>query len=204
MATSASDRLGRACGEGVGRWTQSDVRRLPASCRVFARGGLLTTRARPGSSVGTSVRLKSGRSPVRSRPWPPSKPQVKTPVTCRYAIQRRPTGLPVSYRRYPDLAQVYRQMLHVCCTTRRGGVIRQSAYGDANPRLAATVPTGKATNVADCGGSSFRHEPRHVIHRPTASAPSGASAAPWWSRDGGDSSTAGGRVSAAPVVDPAF
>ena len=25
---------------------------------------------RPGSSVGTSVRLKSGRSPVRSRPWP--------------------------------------------------------------------------------------------------------------------------------------
>ena len=25
----------------------------------------------PGSSVGTSVRLKSGRSPVRSRPWPP-------------------------------------------------------------------------------------------------------------------------------------
>src|SRR5882757_2724827 len=26
---------------------------------------------RPGSSVGTSVRLKSGRSPVRSRPWPP-------------------------------------------------------------------------------------------------------------------------------------
>ena len=25
---------------------------------------------RPGSSVGMSVRLKSGRSPVRSRPWP--------------------------------------------------------------------------------------------------------------------------------------
>ena len=31
---------------------------------------------RPGSSVGTSVRLKIGRSTVRSRPWPPSKPQV--------------------------------------------------------------------------------------------------------------------------------
>jgi hypothetical protein len=30
-----------------------------------------TGAARPGSSVGTSVRLKSGRSPVRSRPWPP-------------------------------------------------------------------------------------------------------------------------------------
>ena len=27
---------------------------------------------RPGSSVGMSVRLKSGRSAVRSRPWPPS------------------------------------------------------------------------------------------------------------------------------------
>ena len=27
---------------------------------------------RPGSSVGMSVRLKSGRSPVRSRPWPQS------------------------------------------------------------------------------------------------------------------------------------
>lgn len=28
--------------------------------------------ARPGSSVGTSVRLKIGRSAVRPRPWPPS------------------------------------------------------------------------------------------------------------------------------------
>lgn len=30
---------------------------------------------RPGSSVGTSVRLKSGRSPVRSRPWPLQSPR---------------------------------------------------------------------------------------------------------------------------------
>jgi hypothetical protein len=29
-------------------------------------------RSRPGSSVGTSVRLKIGRSAVRPRPWPPS------------------------------------------------------------------------------------------------------------------------------------
>ena len=28
-------------------------------------------KARPGSSVGTSVRLKIGRSAVRPRPWPP-------------------------------------------------------------------------------------------------------------------------------------
>ena len=31
---------------------------------------------RPGSSVGMSVRLKSGRSPVRSRPWPPKFVQL--------------------------------------------------------------------------------------------------------------------------------
>ena len=30
-----------------------------------------TSGTRPGSSAGTSVRLKSGRSAVRSRPWPP-------------------------------------------------------------------------------------------------------------------------------------
>ncbi len=30
----------------------------------------MTGSERPGSSVGTSVRLKSGRSPVRPRPWP--------------------------------------------------------------------------------------------------------------------------------------
>lgn len=34
----------------------------------FIRRGIRAFR--PGSSVGTSVRLKSGRSPVRSRPWP--------------------------------------------------------------------------------------------------------------------------------------
>lgn len=39
--------------------------------RVAKRGEALAA-FRPGSSVGTSVRLKSGRSPVRSRPWPPS------------------------------------------------------------------------------------------------------------------------------------
>src|SRR5690606_37954745 len=33
----------------------------------------------PGSSVGTSVRLKSGRSPVRSRPWPPPHVSVAKP-----------------------------------------------------------------------------------------------------------------------------
>jgi hypothetical protein len=36
-------------------------------------------RSRPGSSVGTSDRLKSGRSAVRPRPWPPS---LAPPVRC--------------------------------------------------------------------------------------------------------------------------
>ena len=35
----------------------------------------------PGSSVGTSVRLKSGRSAVRPRPWPP-------PLTCENTCAR--------------------------------------------------------------------------------------------------------------------
>src|SRR6202000_3503977 len=40
---------------------------------------------RPGSSVGMSYRLKSGRSPVRSRPWPPGE--------SRRQIQQRGAGL---------------------------------------------------------------------------------------------------------------
>ncbi len=39
--------------------------------RVAKRGEAFAA-LRPGSSVGTSVRLKSGRSAVRSRPWPPA------------------------------------------------------------------------------------------------------------------------------------
>jgi hypothetical protein len=37
---------------------------------VAPSGGRLHRPARPGSSVGTSDRLKSGRSAVRPRPWP--------------------------------------------------------------------------------------------------------------------------------------
>ena len=36
------------------------------------RSDMLTQHERPGSSVGTSVRLKIGRSAVRPRPWPPT------------------------------------------------------------------------------------------------------------------------------------
>ncbi len=41
---------------------------------VGSPGRRYPRRARPGSSVGTSDRLKSGRSAVRPRPWPPSDP----------------------------------------------------------------------------------------------------------------------------------
>ncbi len=40
--------------------------------RRTRRLGTMTRAARPGSSVGTSVRLKIGRSAVRPRPWPHS------------------------------------------------------------------------------------------------------------------------------------
>lgn len=39
---------------------------------------------RPGSSVGTSVRLKSGRSAVRSRPWPPCSVRPLLPAGTGY------------------------------------------------------------------------------------------------------------------------
>ena len=45
---------------------------------------------RPGSSVGMSVRLKSGRSPVRSRPWPPKFATVQRPfMLCRRTANLR-------------------------------------------------------------------------------------------------------------------
>ncbi len=47
----------------------------PVRVAITARHfGQRPTAFRPGSSVGTSVRLKSGRSPVRSRPWPLREP----------------------------------------------------------------------------------------------------------------------------------
>jgi hypothetical protein len=42
-------------------------------------------RSRPGSSVGTSDRLKSGRSAVRPRPWPPSRG-----VACSASLRSAP------------------------------------------------------------------------------------------------------------------
>jgi hypothetical protein len=44
---------------------------------------LLTSWSRPGSSVGTSVRLKIGRSAVRPRPWPPRVNHPNRPLTCK-------------------------------------------------------------------------------------------------------------------------
>src|SRR4051794_30778590 len=41
-----------------------------------------------GSSVGTSVRLKSGRSAVRPRPCPPPEPQVRDSLACGFPLLR--------------------------------------------------------------------------------------------------------------------
>jgi hypothetical protein len=54
----------------------------PAICLRRVRSS--DPQTRPGSSVGTSVRLKIGRSAVRPRPWPLSKPQVVALVTCGF------------------------------------------------------------------------------------------------------------------------
>ena len=56
---------------GGGRGFESRQGRRIGVKAPALRWHCFTGAARPGSSVGTSVRLKSGRSPVRSRPWPP-------------------------------------------------------------------------------------------------------------------------------------
>ena len=49
--------------------------------------GSIDPATRPGSSVGTSVRLKIGRSAVRPRPWPPpQEPQVVHGTTCGFCF----------------------------------------------------------------------------------------------------------------------
>jgi hypothetical protein len=54
------------------------------SCRVSV--------AWPGSSVGTSVRLKSGRSAVRPRPWPPAPKPQTSPLVCGFVVPARRWG----------------------------------------------------------------------------------------------------------------
>ena len=56
---------------GGGRRFESGRGRLILACRTQLH-------ARPGSSVGTSVRLKIGRSAVRPRPWPPRADEPRT------------------------------------------------------------------------------------------------------------------------------
>ena len=66
--------------------------------------GEALTAFRPGSSVGMSVRLKSGRSAVRSRPWPPTSVQV----TC----SRAPLGTSRGQSFGPFMRPTYGQMAH--------------------------------------------------------------------------------------------
>src|SRR5882757_7245697 len=53
---------------------------------------------RPGSSVGTSVRLKSGRSPVRSRPWPPSITAVQGHFSVENLARSETSGRAAGFR----------------------------------------------------------------------------------------------------------
>ena len=65
-----------ACTRRWSSWCGSaTTRRVPATPARLRPVRRRHRAARPGSSVGTSVRLKSGRSTVRSCPWPPAAPR---------------------------------------------------------------------------------------------------------------------------------
>ena len=57
----------------------------PARPGRAGSGTLSATSTRAGSSVGTSVRLKTGRSAVRPRPCPPSTRAALAPSTRRFS-----------------------------------------------------------------------------------------------------------------------
>ena len=70
---------------------------------------MVTTRRRwPGSSVGTSVRLKSERSPVRSRSRPPQPPRrgFFRIQTCQCSEERRGKAAETASIRDESLSQV--------------------------------------------------------------------------------------------------
>ncbi len=97
---------------------------------------------RPGSSVGTSVRLKIGRSAVRPRPWPPPKPRIK------HRDPRFPASLPGehdrgrTHRRGGVVARALVQHLRPICRERRPCVWDFSDHQGPRRRLAGSSGLG--------------------------------------------------------------
>jgi hypothetical protein len=137
----------RACPASIGlAETALQNRHRVLRCRfpgvLLAPVGLLrppdlaSGRARPGSSVGTSVRLKIGRSAVRPRPWPPPKAQARSALTCLFAGSGSSVVLTVVDRGAPRITAARRSLLHVCCT-RPTFIARRTRMASV---LAASVP----------------------------------------------------------------
>ena len=124
------------------------------------------SRARPGSSVGTSVRLKIGRSAVRPRPWPPTDDLPSVQVIARFgrsslAFVRCTAAFPAANTEVSDAMATFRgggghERARMAGVSRRGGcrglggVARRSDGGVPRPIVGRGGPAGR------CGGAAFR------------------------------------------------
>jgi hypothetical protein len=93
---------------------------------------------RPGSSVGMSVRLKSGRSPVRSRPWPPKFVQFNGHLCSVVELRIFESALAMGpiwgqneapplkrLLRWPDLGRRGSRVRPLCCRARHRKDLRR-------------------------------------------------------------------------------
>ncbi len=123
-----------------GRWGPISMPgRRPRSGRLPDACGPRSAGARPGSSVGTSDRLKSGRSAVRSCPWPPSVPGIPC------SFRGDPSEVVEAVQRYSkhDLTGVALDRLRA--TRAAGSVLApQMANVPAPPVSRTRTPTAKA------------------------------------------------------------
>lgn len=93
----------------------------------------------PGSSVGTSDRLKSGRSAVRPRPWPRS--QEKAPADYPPGLFHFPGGEPPARQRNRTNASAWSS-----CTFERRHFVR-SGSPDSATRIASSTASGPFFDV---------------------------------------------------------
>ena len=127
--------------------------------------------ARPGSSVGTSVRLKSGRSPVRPRPWPQEMSPLRGLFIRRGALVAYvlcpSASIPPSQRsvrlRIPPRGCRGRGCLRLS-RRRRSTLERPST----ETRIHSNHGSTKCLEVTHPGRVAFRSRPRsqHMEHTP--------------------------------------
>jgi hypothetical protein len=108
---------------------------------------------RPGSSVGMSVRLKSGRSPVRSRPWPPRLVQFNGHLC--FVVELRIIELSLAmgpkwgqtevpplarHLRWPDLGRRESRVRPLCCRARHRKGLRRCGLTPRRPASTTQAP----------------------------------------------------------------